>query len=126
MTAYALNRRAFLVSGTSALVSFALQSGLGQSRDLTGLSLARASELLRRKAVSAVDLTQACLDRIASDNPSLNAFITVTAEQALTTAREMDTASDDKRNSAAHQSGKRKAAPGHVGQLLCIQSTEAK
>ncbi|HEU5256666.1 MAG TPA: amidase family protein [Vicinamibacterales bacterium] len=54
------------------------------------MTLTRASELLRTKAVSSVELTRACLERIEKYNSTLNAFITVTAEQALTAAREMD------------------------------------
>src|SRR5271154_1078020 len=42
---------------------------------------------LRRKEVSPVELTRACLDRIEKLNPALNAFITVTAESALAEAR---------------------------------------
>jgi aspartyl-tRNA(Asn)/glutamyl-tRNA(Gln) amidotransferase subunit A len=42
---------------------------------------------LRRKEVSPVELARACLDRIEKLNPSLNAFITVTAESALAEAR---------------------------------------
>jgi len=42
---------------------------------------------LRRKEISPVELTRACLDRIEQFNPSLNAFITVTAESALAEAR---------------------------------------
>jgi aspartyl-tRNA(Asn)/glutamyl-tRNA(Gln) amidotransferase subunit A len=42
---------------------------------------------LRRKEVSPVELTQACLDRIEELNPALNAFITVTAEAALAEAQ---------------------------------------
>lgn len=42
---------------------------------------------LRRKEVSPVDLTRACLERIEKLNPILNAFITVTAESALAEAR---------------------------------------
>ncbi|MFY9682762.1 MAG: amidase [Candidatus Sulfotelmatobacter sp.] len=42
---------------------------------------------LRRKEVSPVELTRACLDRIEKLNPVLNAFITVTAESALAEAR---------------------------------------
>ncbi len=42
---------------------------------------------IRRKEVSPVDLTRACLDRIEKLNPALNAFITVTADAALAEAR---------------------------------------
>ncbi|MFZ1006894.1 MAG: amidase [Candidatus Sulfotelmatobacter sp.] len=42
---------------------------------------------LRRKEVSPVELTRACLDRIERLNPTLNAFIRVTDEQALEAAK---------------------------------------
>ncbi len=42
---------------------------------------------LRRKEVSPVEITRACLDRIEKLDPPLNAFITVTAESALAEAR---------------------------------------
>ena len=42
---------------------------------------------LRRKQISPLELTRACLDRIEKLNPELNAFITVTAESALAEAR---------------------------------------
>jgi len=52
---------------------------------LTELSLA-----LRAKKVSSVELTRACLERIARLNGALNAFITVDADRALGEAREAD------------------------------------
>ncbi len=42
---------------------------------------------LRRKEISPVELTRDCLDRIEKRNPTLNAFITVTAASALEEAR---------------------------------------
>ncbi len=42
---------------------------------------------LRRKEISPVELTRTCLERIEKLNPTLNAFITVNAESALTEAR---------------------------------------
>ncbi|HWY20726.1 MAG TPA: amidase [Candidatus Acidoferrum sp.] len=42
---------------------------------------------VRRKEVSPVELTRACLERIEKLNPALNAFITVSAESALAEAR---------------------------------------
>lgn len=58
--------------------------------DLTFLTLAEAADLVRRRKVSPVDLTQACLKRIELLNPKLNAFITVTAEQAMAQARQAE------------------------------------
>jgi aspartyl-tRNA(Asn)/glutamyl-tRNA(Gln) amidotransferase subunit A len=51
------------------------------------LSISEAAELLRQKKISPVDLVTACLDRIESLNPVLNAFITVTYEGAMAQAR---------------------------------------
>jgi aspartyl-tRNA(Asn)/glutamyl-tRNA(Gln) amidotransferase subunit A len=47
--------------------------------------------LLRRKEISPLELTQACLERIGKLNPALNAFITVTAESALAASRAAET-----------------------------------
>jgi aspartyl-tRNA(Asn)/glutamyl-tRNA(Gln) amidotransferase subunit A len=57
---------------------------------LTKLTLSEASELVRSKKVSPVELTQACLSRIEQINPKLNAFITVTADSALAQARQAE------------------------------------
>src|SRR5256885_8930207 len=46
-------------------------------------TIAELAPRLRRKEVSPVELTQACLDLIERVNPTLNAFITVTAESAI-------------------------------------------
>jgi len=54
---------------------------------VASLSLTEAAELVRRRRVSPVELTRACLERIEKVNPGLNAFITVTAESALASAR---------------------------------------
>ena len=53
-------------------------------------SLTQLRQLLDNRSVSSVELTQYFLDRIAKFNPSLNAFITVTAEHALTQAKAAD------------------------------------
>lgn len=55
--------------------------------DLTALTLLEASGLVRARSVSPVELTRACLERIAQLNPGLNAFITITADLALEQAR---------------------------------------
>jgi aspartyl-tRNA(Asn)/glutamyl-tRNA(Gln) amidotransferase subunit A len=59
------------------------------SQDFTFLTIKEASDLLRAKTASPVDLTQACLKRIETYNRALNAFITV--NEAMATARLMET-----------------------------------
>jgi aspartyl-tRNA(Asn)/glutamyl-tRNA(Gln) amidotransferase subunit A len=76
---------------TEALAAFQqATSGKDLRRDPATLSIRDAGDLLRRRAVSAVDLTRACLQRIERLNPILNAFITVTAEEAMAQAHEAD------------------------------------
>ena len=50
-------------------------------------TIAEISKQVRRREISPVELTEQCLARIARLNPTLNAFVTVTAESALSQAR---------------------------------------
>ncbi len=54
------------------------------------MTIREAAEALRRRRFSALELTTAALGRIERLNPTLQAFITVTAEQALSQARQAD------------------------------------
>src|ERR1700676_68477 len=60
------------------------------SSDLHTLSIAEASDLIRRKALSPVELTQALLGRAALLDPKINAYILVTPELALQQARQAE------------------------------------
>src|SRR5690348_7873131 len=66
--------------------SLAVLRGDRKTHDLAWLSIEEASHLIRKKALSPVELTRICLDRIERLNPSLNAFIIVTKEHALAQA----------------------------------------
>ena len=55
--------------------------------DLALFDLSEASRAVRRRAVSPVELTKACLARIERLDPRLNSFVTLTAEPALAAAR---------------------------------------
>jgi aspartyl-tRNA(Asn)/glutamyl-tRNA(Gln) amidotransferase subunit A len=94
-----VSRREFVLTGLAAAacstlpVSAFAQATAGtsaQSRDLTTLTLKQASDLVRRRDVSPVELTEACLARIERHDKAINAFITVTREQALAAAREAE------------------------------------
>ena len=62
------------------------------SGDLTKLDLSEAAAAVRAKAVSPVELTQACIERIGRLDKKLNSFITLTPERALDEAREAEQA----------------------------------
>ena len=82
-----MNRRQFL---TYAATSAAAASGVSYAKprdDLAALSIKTASELIRARQVSPVDLVRACLDRVQKYQPVLNAYITITEERALADAR---------------------------------------
>src|ERR1044072_3765404 len=51
------------------------------------ITIAEASELLRRRQISPVELTTTCLNRIEELNPTINAFITIMRDSALAEAR---------------------------------------
>lgn len=90
MKPYPFSRRTFLLTTSTAAAGLALKPAFAASEDLAGLTLKQASELLRNKAASPVDLTRACLRRIENYNPRLNAFITITSEEALESASAME------------------------------------
>ena len=85
-------RRAFLAATAHAYAAVALggrvaSQGSPPSDELALLSLSDVSALVRTRKISPVELTRACLGRIERLNLRLNAFITVTASQALAEAR---------------------------------------
>ena len=55
--------------------------------DLHFLTITEAASLIERRQLSPVALTRAFLDRIAAIDPQLNAYLLVTADEALDQAR---------------------------------------
>ncbi|NPD67876.1 Asp-tRNA(Asn)/Glu-tRNA(Gln) amidotransferase subunit GatA [Lichenicola cladoniae] len=82
---------------------------------LTDLTLGAALAGLERRDFSSVEITQAHLDAIEALNPRLNAFITVTGEQALESARAADAARG--RGAAGLLAG----APIAIKDLFCTE-----
>ena len=71
--------------------------------DLTRLTISECSELLSRRQISPVELTEAHLERIQMVEPLLNCFITQTADLALDQARQAEIElQNGKRRSALH------------------------
>ncbi len=75
-----VSRRLFLASSASALAA----------QDPAVKSIADAANRLRARTITSVQLTEACLRRIETFNPKLNAFITVMKTQAMAMARQAD------------------------------------
>ena len=63
---------------------------MASTSELNHMTIAEAAQRLRRREISATELTRACLDRIAAIDSKLNAFITVTEKEALAQAEAAD------------------------------------
>src|SRR5438445_13537793 len=88
-----MTRRGFALSMAGACAAASAPTAFSQSPvdvALAGLTLAEASSRIRSRQVTPTQLVQACLERINTYNPKLNAFITVMREQALAAARDLD------------------------------------
>ena len=81
--------------------------------DLWQLSVAEASRLLAEREISSVELTDACLERIAAVDDRISAYITVTAEVAR------QQASDADRRIAAGDASPLTGVPMQIKDLLC-------
>jgi aspartyl-tRNA(Asn)/glutamyl-tRNA(Gln) amidotransferase subunit A len=53
---------------------------------MNALTISELSQRIRRREISPLEITRACLGRIEELNPSLNAFITIMAESAIAEA----------------------------------------
>jgi len=78
------SRREFLAASLGAAAARAVAD---TSSDLCSLTLKQVSERIRTRKVSPVELTEACLERIKTYNPKINAWITVMREKALAQAK---------------------------------------
>lgn len=58
--------------------------------DLTTLTIAQARDALTKKDFKAIELTEAYLQAIELANPTLNAYVAITAGQARKMAAESD------------------------------------
>jgi aspartyl-tRNA(Asn)/glutamyl-tRNA(Gln) amidotransferase subunit A len=81
-------------------------------------SLREAAALVERREISPVELTRACLDRIAAGNDDLRAFITVTGERALA-----DAARAERNIEAGHYRGPLHGIPVSVKDLVDMAGT---
>ncbi|MBI3953659.1 MAG: Asp-tRNA(Asn)/Glu-tRNA(Gln) amidotransferase subunit GatA, partial [Chloroflexi bacterium] len=79
------------------------------------LTIHEAADLLHRRQVSSVELTQAVLERIGRVEERVRAFVTVTPELALAQAQEADRRLRD--GDAAPLTG----VPGVIKDVICTQ-----
>ena len=86
------------------------------SNELPFLSATELAELIRTRGVSPVEATEAYLSRIEQVDPSLNAYITVTADQARAEARQAEA-----EIAAGHYRGPLHGVPVAVKDQFCTQ-----
>ena len=90
LSAAALTGLAFTAKSAAsppALLQTTTPTSTSGGIDLVNLTIVEASERIRRKQLSPVELTQAVLHRIDALNPKLGAFITVASTEAMEAAR---------------------------------------
>src|SRR5579862_1405487 len=89
-----ITRRGFAISVAGAVAAqiskSSPQTSQDSSNDLTKLSLAEASARIHARSVTPTQLVEACLVRIQTYNPKVNAFITVMRDYALAQAKELE------------------------------------
>jgi aspartyl-tRNA(Asn)/glutamyl-tRNA(Gln) amidotransferase subunit A len=87
-----VTRRGLLAGAAAgaALASTRLVAQPAQPPELLELGVDEASRRIAAKQLSPLELTRAYLDRIERLNPRINAYITVTAEQAIAQARALE------------------------------------
>lgn len=86
--------------------------------DLTKLTLKDAVEGLKAKTFSSEELTRAFLTSIEASNPTLNAYVEVTADKALQQARASDA------RIAAGTAGALEGAPLGIKDLFCTEGVQ--
>jgi aspartyl-tRNA(Asn)/glutamyl-tRNA(Gln) amidotransferase subunit A len=82
------------------------------------ISIVEFGRRLRARELTTEQATEDCLRRIEADNPRLNAFITVTADEARQQARELD-----RELGAGHDRGPLHGVPLSIKDLLDVRGT---
>ena len=82
------------------------------------MTIAEFGRRLRAGEISAEQYTEVCLSRVAQDNPRFNAFILVTATEALAQAREAD-----REIAAGRDRGPLHGVPISIKDLLDVRAT---
>ena len=86
--------------------------------DLTKLTLKGAVDGLKAKEFSSAEITQAFLTNIEAANPTLNAYVEVTADKAMGMARASDA------RIAAGEGGALEGAPLGIKDLFCTEGVQ--
>jgi len=88
---------------------------------LTDLSLLEAAAALRKGAVSSLELTEACLERIAALEPQLHAFLAQTPDLAISQAKAADQRLQDWRKKPQEPLPLTHGIPVAIKDVLCLE-----
>jgi aspartyl-tRNA(Asn)/glutamyl-tRNA(Gln) amidotransferase subunit A len=82
--------------------------------ELDYLTINEAAQLLNEKKVSSAELTQHCIKNIKQKNAEVNAFLTITEDKALNSAKE-----SDERRSRGELKSNIDGIPGSLKDVIC-------
>jgi aspartyl-tRNA(Asn)/glutamyl-tRNA(Gln) amidotransferase subunit A len=85
---------------------------------LHDLTVTEAADLLRRREASSVDLTRSAFERITAVDGRINAFLTLTEEQAMEQARAAD------KRLARGEAGPLTGIPAAIKDVICTRGVE--
>ena len=88
--------------------------------NLNELTITQSLELLDKKEITSVELTEACLKRIEAVEPDIHALVTVSGETALKKAKEID-----KKRAAGEKLGRLAGVPGIIKDCICTKDVRS-
>lgn len=88
--------------------------------NLNELTITQSLELLDKKEITSLELTEACLRRIEAVEPGIHALVTVSGDSAREKAREVD-----KKRAAGEKLGRLAGVPGIIKDCICTKGVRS-
>ena len=88
--------------------------------NLNELTITQSLELLDKKEITSVELTEACIKRIGQVEPKIHALVSATEDAALEKAKEVD-----QKRAAGEKLGRLAGVPGIIKDCICTKGVKS-